>query len=77
MPRAGVAKDGVADVVSDQDERLAARYLVRSGTQIPDRTWGCVQGETDIVVMDDACLVSVEVRTWRSREVVSDRKSVV
>ena len=76
VPRAGVAKDGVADVVSDQGERLAARYQVRSGTQIPDRTWGCVQGESDIVVMDDACLVNVEVRTRRSPEVDSPSGAV-
>jgi putative endonuclease len=34
--------------------------------QILDRNWRCDQGEIDLVAMDDACLVIVEVKTRRS-----------
>ena len=61
-----VAKAGVANAVGAYGERLAARYLVESGMQILDRNWRCDQGEIDIVAMDDACLVIVEVKTRRS-----------
>ncbi len=60
------AKAGVANAVGAYGERLAARYLVESGMQILDRNWRCSQGEIDIVALDDACLVIVEVKTRRS-----------
>jgi putative endonuclease len=61
-----VAKAGVANALGAYGERLAARYLVESGMQILDRNWRCVQGEIDIVAMDNTCLVIVEVKTRRS-----------
>jgi putative endonuclease len=61
-----VAKAGVANAVGAYGERLAARYLVESGMQILDRNWRCDQGEIDIVAMDGACLVIIEVKTRRS-----------
>ena len=61
-----VVKAGAANAVGAYGERLAARYLVESGMQILDRNWRCDQGEIDIVAMDDACLVIVEVKTRRS-----------
>ncbi len=61
-----VSKAGVANAVGAYGERLAARYLVESGMQILDRNWRCDQGEIDIVAMDDACLVIIEVKTRRS-----------
>ncbi len=48
-------------------ERLAARYLIDEGFVILDRNWRCVRGEIDIVALDGACLVVVEVKT-RSTE---------
>lgn len=59
-------RSGVANAVGAYGERLAARYLTESGMQILDRNWRCDQGEIDIVAMDDACLVIVEVKTRRS-----------
>lgn len=61
-----VVKAGAANAVGAYGERLAARYLEDSGMQILDRNWRCDQGEIDIVAMDDACLVIVEVKTRRS-----------
>jgi putative endonuclease len=61
-----VAKAGAANAVGAYGERLAARYLAESGMQILDRNWRCDQGEIDIVAMDVACLVIVEVKTRRS-----------
>lgn len=65
-PSAAVARAGVAQAVGAYGERLAARYLVDSGMQILDRNWRCLQGEIDIVAMDGACLVIVEVKTRRT-----------
>lgn len=61
-----VVKAGPANAVGAYGERLAARYLEESGMQILDRNWRCDQGEIDIVAMDDACLVIVEVKTRRN-----------
>jgi len=61
-----VPRAGPANAVGAYGERLAARYLVESGMQILDRNWRCDQGEIDLVAMDDACLVIVEVKTRRS-----------
>jgi putative endonuclease len=61
-----VVKAGVANAVGAYGERLAARYLTEVGMTILDRNWRCDQGEIDIVAMDDACLVIVEVKTRRS-----------
>jgi putative endonuclease len=61
-----VPQAGLAHAVGAYGEQLAARYLVESGMQILDRNWRCSQGEIDIVAMDDACLVIVEVKTRRS-----------
>ena len=66
VPMAGAPKAGMANAVGAYGERLAARYLAESGMQILDRNWRCDQGEIDIVAMDDACLVIVEVKTRRS-----------
>ena len=67
VPASGiVVKAGVANAVGAYGERLAARYLTECGMQILDRNWRCDQGEIDIVAMDDACLVIVEVKTRRS-----------
>lgn len=61
-----VPKAGRANALGAYGEQLAARYLVESGMQILDRNWRCSQGEIDIVAMDAACLVIVEVKTRRS-----------
>ena len=67
VPAAGiVVKAGAANAVGAYGERLAARYLTESGMHILDRNWRCDQGEIDIVAMDDACLVIIEVKTRRS-----------
>lgn len=68
VPAAGiVVKAGAANAVGAYGERLAARYLTESGMHILDRNWRCDQGEIDIVAMDDACLVIIEVKTRRSQ----------
>ena len=63
---APVVRDGVAKAVGAYGERLAVRYLLEAGMQVLDRNWRCDQGEIDIVAMDGACLVIVEVKTRRS-----------
>ncbi|NMM24972.1 MAG: YraN family protein [Phycicoccus sp.] len=61
-----MVKAGAANAVGAYGERLAARYLTEFGMHILDRNWRCDQGEIDIVAMDDACLVIIEVKTRRS-----------
>ncbi|HET6497654.1 MAG TPA: YraN family protein [Coriobacteriia bacterium] len=47
-------------------EDAAAAYLERIGMTVTDRNWRCRSGEVDIVALDDATLVFVEVKTRRS-----------
>jgi putative endonuclease len=48
-------------------EDEAAAYLTALGYRIVDRNWRCPRGEVDIVALDGAELVIVEVKTRSSR----------
>ena len=77
---------GTVLAVADKDdlgrrgEDEAAAYLTALGYRIVDRNWRCASGEIDIVALDGAQLVVVEVKTRRSRaygdplEAVDDAK---
>jgi putative endonuclease len=47
-------------------ERLAAHYLVEQGLRIIEKNWVCKQGELDLIAMDGAVLVFIEVRMRQS-----------
>lgn len=46
-----------------QAEELAARFLVQQGLSLLARNWRCRQGELDLIAIDGATLVFVEVRS--------------
>ena len=46
-----------------RSERAAARFLRRLGYRILARNWSCPLGELDLVALDGACLIFVEVRS--------------
>ncbi len=46
-----------------RSERAAGRYLRRLGYRIVARNYSCPLGELDIVALDGACIVFVEVRS--------------
>jgi putative endonuclease len=50
-----------------QGEEIAALYLTQKGYQIIQRNWRCSLGELDIIMLDGATLVFVEVRTRRGQ----------
>jgi putative endonuclease len=54
------------DVLGAWGEELAAVALEADGYRIIDRNWRCPQGEIDIVAMDGADTVFVEVKTRSS-----------
>lgn len=54
------------DVLGQQGEELAARFLADSGLMILERNWRCKQGEIDIVALDGRTLVICEVKTRSS-----------
>lgn len=54
------------DTLGRDGEDAVASYLTRCGYAILDRNWRCPQGEVDIVALDDAELVIVEVKTRTS-----------
>ncbi len=54
------------DAVGRYGEDLAAAHLERVGLQVLSRNWRCSRGELDIVALDGACLVVVEVKTRRT-----------
>jgi putative endonuclease len=46
-----------------RSERAAARFLKRLGYRILKRNYSCPHGELDLVALDGACIVFVEVRS--------------
>jgi putative endonuclease len=46
-----------------RSERAAARFLKRLGYRILKRNYTCPHGELDLVALDGACIVFVEVRS--------------
>ena len=48
-------------------EAIAAAHLVDKGYTLIQRNWRCPTGELDLVLMDGATLVFVEVRARRGR----------
>ncbi|WP_410499167.1 YraN family protein [Chitinibacter sp. S2-10] len=47
-------------------EQCAAEYLQQQGLKIVERNWSCKQGELDLIAVDGATLVFVEVRMRQS-----------
>ncbi|MCC3278959.1 YraN family protein [Arthrobacter sp. zg-Y40] len=54
------------DILGSRGEELAAQYLAAAGMTIVDRNWRCPEGEIDLVAVDGATLVVVEVKTRSS-----------
>lgn len=54
------------DAVGRYGENVAATFLTNAGLRIIDRNWRGPAGEIDIVALDGATLVIVEVKTRRS-----------
>lgn len=54
------------DAVGRYGEQIAAERLANAGLKILDRNWRCAAGEIDIVALDGAALVFVEVKTRSS-----------
>lgn len=55
------------DALGRTGERLAADYLEDHGIRVIDSNWRCASGEIDLVGLDGAELVIVEVKTRSSR----------
>ncbi|WP_104088091.1 YraN family protein [Arthrobacter sp. GMC3] len=55
------------DALGQSGERVAADYLEDHGMRVIDSNWRCSAGEIDLVALDGASLVIVEVKTRRSR----------
>lgn len=54
------------DVVGRRGEELARVYLEDRGLRILDHNWRCRDGEIDLVALDGATVVIVEVKTRTS-----------
>ena len=54
------------DELGRRGEALAARYLEDAGMRVIDRNWRCPLGEIDLVAVEGATLVVVEVKTRSS-----------
>lgn len=54
------------DELGRRGEALAAHYLESAGLRIIDRNWRCTVGEIDLVALEGATLVVVEVKTRSS-----------
>jgi putative endonuclease len=51
------------DMLGQQGEQLAARFLADAGLIVVERNWRCKEGEIDIVAVDGRTLVICEVKT--------------
>ena len=51
------------DELGRRGEALASRYLEEAGFRVIDRNWRCPLGDIDVVAVDGATLVVVEVKT--------------
>jgi putative endonuclease len=51
------------DVLGQQGEQVAARFLTEAGLAVLGRNWRCSQGEIDIIALDGRTLVICEVKT--------------
>lgn len=64
------------DEVGRYGEDVAARSLMAQGWEVLVRNWRCADGELDIIAVDGACLVAVEVKTRRSAAYGSPQEAV-
>lgn len=51
------------DVLGQQGEQAAARFLTEAGLTVLGRNWRCGEGEIDIIALDGRTLVICEVKT--------------
>jgi len=51
------------DLLGQQGEQLAAKFLTDAGLSVLERNWRCTLGEIDIVALDGRTLVICEVKT--------------
>jgi putative endonuclease len=51
------------DLLGQQGEQLAAKFLTDAGLSVLGRNWRCTLGEIDIVALDGRTLVVCEVKT--------------
>ncbi len=59
-----------------RSERAAARFLKRLGYRIVARNYSCPLGELDLVAIDSACVVFVEVRSTGTEDTPKTAASV-
>ncbi len=55
--------DPAKQSLGQKGEDAAAKFLERHGYEIIERNWRCPAGEVDIIALDEAVLVFVEVKT--------------
>ena len=60
----------------NRSERAAARFLKRLGYRILARNYTCTHGELDLIALDGACVVFVEVRSTEKGEATRPALSV-
>jgi putative endonuclease len=60
----------------NRSERAAARFLKRLGYRILVRNFTCDMGELDIIALDGACIVFVEVRSTEKADHAGPAASV-
>jgi putative endonuclease len=61
--RAEVVAVNPKDLLGQQGEQLAAKFLTDAGLSVLGRNWRCTLGEIDIVALDGRTLVVCEVKT--------------
>lgn len=54
------------DVLGRHGEAVAAEYVADRGLRVIDRNWRCPGGEIDLVALEGAILVVIEVKTRSS-----------
>lgn len=63
-------------VVGDKAEQLALQFLQQRGLTLLKRNFQCRLGELDLVMLDDRCVVVVEVRYRGNRSLVAAGQTI-
>ena len=63
-------------VLGQEGERIAERYLTKKGYRVVERNYRCPVGEVDLIALDRRVIVFVEVKTRHDRSFGGPLESV-
>ena len=71
-----VSVNNAKQVLGQEGERVAERYLKKKGYKLVERNYRCPAGEVDLIVLDRRVIVFVEVKTRTGNQFGSPLEAV-